>query len=1575
MALAVATVLPRYMMASPIREQSEIIRSFAEAGFATVVMLPLRTPKAVLQARSQIEALVDSAAPLVLFLERLKRVRIIVDDCGAEKVTTLSRRVEMLGLIARDDESATYGLVDLGSRGKYCVIWQRLNKADILQSVEASIADAPQLKSWLQWEGEAAIAIAIPLNTNDNRAHRLYNFLPMGAETTAPMPCFVDAPFFSDIDRRSANLLLPLNAFLLNAVADLCVKFVLGVGRTDNRVPQHACLDVVSWSSSQIKTLTNAFAKAGSSLSEVTIIPAISRRGHRRWTSLQNVVRWVPKPFVNVDPIRIAELCDAPIVATLSQQHLDRLERLVRSVAHRGISPLSSQLASWIETLTREMAASAKATGKVSWSSLYNELPHVFELFECNLGALKNRQVLMQRNNQLGVAGLDAEGLVPLYRVRERADTYKAIPLPPASVSRKLRFIDETIVLSPETLLAFKAADLLREYDGIEALNSLSATLSRTSGQVALAEVLSWTFRLWRASPERAILPLQNANLKVPTREGWTAAKEATFSSRWTLLGKTLEPFLIEMAADSEDCEVAAQTLIVDFEDWPSQVKDASKKQWLDFLGLLGVNDGLRPKHDDGTYSLSGDVWNDRMSRGNVRLGCDEAWRKAVGSRFVSFPNTQYRLQGHVWRFPGQLEYSVMSSSARERMSDLLIGFLKTEPQPFFAFTIGRFERNASRQDIRTLPTPLAVFLKEAPWLRIVDGGEATFACPTRVWSSSAKNRTPRFVPHLESSLGDELAEDESLAALMFGPDVGIMNWSSPSSAGSRLKALADCFYELAAGDRQRFRNEYRRAWSDFASSDLLLADDAHLVVRRSSKEEVVVASELTEPLLITDDTNSFRARALATAGRAVLAVEEGQTEAVEAVLVASSIPAALLDALSVQLLVDGETFVPLASDQALLKSDLEWLSRLMLLAHETKADGLERSANGAAMDQRLRSIRTRFCSSWALVIDGGAVPPDDANVYIVDDLQQPTLVISGVVELDWSVLLDSAANISRLLDSRLRSFEMALLRLHSRVHELRAPSDDELARAVGIESSQVRDYAAAASANDESARRLLPALINYYFGIDAAKDFLTADFEGVSGMRAWMEIIASGSDTLDIIFQAVQQTANPSALRSVLGLDFERYNRALLELGEPPLSDEVDLRRQFSAFIAEIRPALVDELRNLHLDEYRSGLPLTLYTKRKTLQFITFDAQWLICESELSRSVVETRARACLHKEIKQQSTIGHDLPSLTKVLEANRTVVRNAVEVLKPLVRAWCVKNVRPLPTSWSALDAQLIVRDLENQGLLDFDAVTNEDAVYLIARGGLWPDEMPVTVSAELLGLDFADVDREEQLSRKQIETTARLQRSVNVAGQPLDTADPNFAQSFVQIAEEHRDRLWFSSLKTARLNPLASDFPPRKRSRRENGGPWRGGKSTSDAYRRAMGLFGEWLAYQYLQKRHPALADETCWKSSNRTHFFGGSEGDDALGYDFRIETATVEWLYEVKSTVDDSCEFEFTANEMTTATGASGDRKRRYRILYVPFVLDPERWTVQELPNPMGDTTRDCYRIVGRASARMRFDLA
>ena len=184
---------------------------------------------------------------------------------------------------------------------------------------------------------------------------------------------------------------------------------------------------------------------------------------------------------------------------------------------------------------------------------------------------------------------------------------------------------------------------------------------------------------------------------------------------------------------------------------------------------------------------------------------------------------------------------------------------------------------------------------------------------------------------------------------------------------------------------------------------------------------------------------------------------------------------------------------------------------------------------------------------------------------------------------------------------------------------------------------------------------------------------------------------------------------------------------------------------------------------------------------------------------------------------------------------------------------------------------------------------------------------------------------------------------------------------------------KDEAWFSRSRPPRL------LPQEQRAARGGAGSKSGGKGQAwqnqppEPIRKAMGIASEWLAREYLRRRHSAEMSDACWVSSNWAAFCSGDDGNDGLGYDFRIDTARNEWLYEVKSALDGGGEFELSARELEVAGSASLERKRRYRILYVPFVFDPTQWRVLPLSNPTAAEMRGRFKIVRSGSVRYRFE--
>ena len=1580
----VAGTVPRYLVPLPLAEQPGDVVSYARRGYASTIVVPLRTAEAIELARHQVQVLADLDVPLLLFLDRIAEFRIDVETPdGPVRRRRLSRRQTAMG-----DVPGVAGCrmheVRVGEDRRFLVVQREVDKARVLDAVEQSVSKASQLKRWLDWKGQPTVSVAVGLSPGAVAAGRLYNFLPMGDAAVAPLLGHLDAPFFAGIDRRDADFDLPLNSTLMKAAAEACAHAALYIaGQEGTRVPQRTVFDLVAWTGKHAGLLDAALKGMGSSLGDAPVVPTIAVDG-ARWASLSGVSVWPAGTFSLMKAVEVAKRTGARLVsAELDGGRLDRLRAMARR-RYQDLSPSAPRLAEWSERFARSLAGRNAAAR--TWTRFYEDINRVFDAAGEKLDALAGKAIFLDRSKKLRPAGGHDAASGGRVFVRSEASRRRrakdGVPLPPATLTRRYRFLNEKIAFRPDTLNAFIRADLVREYDPVEALAGLGSALGTKANDNRRREALTWAFSVWRTAGAGIQKALRSARLRVPTLGGWRLATQAAFSSSWTPVGRTLENFLVEASGTSPDCRRARDALLVDFADWPAG-PGGTKRQWVTFLTVLGVADGLRPVAGRLRESGLGWSWNQFVGSGDAKEAFDQDWCNEASRAFFKHPYTMYRKKGAAWRLPGQIEHGKLPEAAKEAFHELAFRHLEAHNAEYLTFDVGRFERAQRDWNRQTLPTPLATFLRSKAWIAASTHEEPGYRKASECWASRTRQgRPPRFLERVSDTVAGLVEGSEELADLVFGGALWLRDWHSANTAPERLRALAVVAPALATHDRRDFRKEYRRAWLDLLDTDAGLPRGLDLAVSRNGKLETLDGDAATAPtVIVTQNAQAFEARILSSAGHALLDIGDASSKKVAERLAATGrFTPRQLDGIGVRILVDGEPFVPRTSDPLLTSLELGWLPEVVVLGHEILGERLERGVQRITVERRIRAIRVRRCQAIALVVDEEDVSPTDSMAwYGFEHPELPTLIVSDRLRLTWTTLgRDLSRPVSRLIDARLRFLEPLLLRLAlSQIADtLDAPSDEALAEALECGTRMVQEHRAALQTDLGHVLHLLIPVVAYFGDVALARQ-LESDTErarAVFDVPHWLRSRLPVTDpTPEALVDACERASDRAALRRELGLDYERFNRVLLALGESPLSNEADLRSMYHAYLQRMGPRILERLRRHHATDFRDGRDLRVYVNRKTLAFLGFDPAWILTRETLDNEIVEAHVARLLDEVLGEDHEV--DLPPSRGLVETNRKSVRHFASLAISVVGVWCRRNRVPVPDPWPSEDPQTVTRYLENAGLLDFEPIHDAQIPGLCARAACWPPAMPRTIDPGPLGLDRAAVEDEERRRKRERQQRIIEQRSIDFAGARLDTGDPSFAEAFRQLAENSiaGDHSWFERSRRPRL----AEFANPEGGGRQPGG-WTGGgarrrKSPPEDQRQAMGLASEWLAFHYLRRRHGDAVDETCWVSTNRVRFFGGDEGDDAAGYDFCVSMPRREWLYEVKSSLEDTREFELTANEMRVAASASKDGRRRYRILYVPFVFSPDRWFVLELPNPMGDGTRNHFRQVGRGSVRFRFE--
>jgi uncharacterized protein DUF3883 len=1561
-AAAIAAAMPRYLAAVPIANQAEDILEFAERGFATVVVLPLETADAVRLATSQVEELVRRDSPVLLFLDRVKKLEIVIDGVGVvRRKRTLTRDPGPSLTAPMALPGCTIETVTLGPEKRVWLLARRVVAPDRIRSaVQRSLAQEPGLKRWLQWKGDAVVSLAVPLDGAGLKSGRLYNFLPMGAESAAPLFAHLDAPFFTAIDRRRAKLDLPLNAELMDASAEAAAAAALTITEHHPELSSRVVVDLAAWTSAHLPRLRAAFAAVGTAWPDAAIWPTMDRR----WSPMRGLRTWPAGKYKVFTPARASSWGQAALLQpSLDPTRLSAVEALAKA-ANIRVEPTSLELAAWAEAVAKHLPTTLDAAVK-AWGPFYTELLQAFGTPEA-LRALAGKTILLDRSESLTAAG-------PNVYVRQegrRRSKSEGSPTPPRDVARVLNVLMEQIALRPEVFIAFERAGLWKRYDAAEILARLPSLFGGKPAPGRRRSALLWAFEVWRHDTAAARKVLPQAALHVPRRDGWGPATKSCFSETWTPLGRQLDAYLAEAKTFDPECVGSAASLLIGCNEWP-EFAPALKAEWIRFLGDAGVVDGLAavatplPK---GPYQ--GNDWSWRLS-GASGPGLDQAWKANHGFGNTSHPYTNYSRQGEAWRVPGQTVWDDLSADARRRFAILVLQMLERTGQKLLWLNLGRFERDERHHDRQFLRTPLSTFLMTQSWIPVSGAGDVEFQMLRETWLVGDRRNDPRFVSHIPDDVAEYLPSNGKAYEVLSKPDFGLRVWRTPETCVARLETLAKVADGLEQSDRAMFRRQYDHAWRD-ALAQPAASILPRLAIERANGFACLEGGPDRPRVYVRSGRDRDLTRLLIETGTAVM-VGSGEIDCValvERLNRGERYNAALVEQGDIQLVVDGVPFEPNLQD-ALLTDVVPWLREAVLLAHELNARELEKSITSAMIDEKLSLVRVRLCDSIALCPTEGA--PRGLDRYVYRDDNRPTLLFVG--SLDAQQLADLAGQLPGLIHTNFRSLEPMLLRLAPRLiagvplRDLSPPSAEDYASALQAELEIVRDLLADRREDHSRLVDLIAPFVVYHRGLNEG-------LESLAQLRtrlrsAWLEVLDPHVPDAEGLLARLKETDDLALVRRERGLDYALFNRALSDLGRPTLASVADLQRQFDVWKTDLATSVLDRVRRSMLPRLSEPGVLTDYARYRTLDFLAFDPDWSETNEILEREDVKAHADRVLEGLFGPDP--GGALPERDGLRVANRRIIaafaQDAIKILSALPGA-------KLCEAWTAGPHE-VAAAADRSGALDFKALGRDEAIQTLSSAGLWPEGVPQSLDLAVLGLRPEDLDRKERERLEAEREELRRRNSIEFGGRSFDTRAPNFASEFATLAEglfgssdwRARTRLRPIQLKP---QPEADDSARRGGGSGGSGGKGRMAPKPPEPIRNAMGLAGELMAYHYLKARHRERFVDACWVSENRGCLFP-ELGDDRLGFDFRVATTETEWVYEVKATTGDASEFELTDNEYRVAALAAAERGRRYRILLVQHVFDLSRCRVLELPNPAG-VGRSNYRIVGRSSVRLGFEI-
>lgn len=1595
----IASVSPR-LIPVPIDAQAESIRHFARQGFATVVRLPIDSADGRQVVEKQLDIVLSSPAPILLFLEQLESLRIEIRDTGESRLTELRRTAAVLEQTG-DDSLST---VDLSNHGRYLVATHRILSERLHGAIVGGIQAGELDKSWASWASDGHVGIALPLDSDDEAGH-LYTYLPMGIQAVAPLAGHLNAPFFSKLARTELDLTISYNAMLVREAVGLSARVASRLRTSPYPFRRRAVVDLLCWRPPYVSDLVSEFRDRTEELSRADLVPALPNENS--WSSLSEVRRWNAAPLKILSAERLVRVAGARLVDEgLGEQRIQRIGALQQELGLPGLSPSSDLVAGWIEKTAAWLHRQPFDVD--NWNTFYDDL-------EPALGtqgaALQGRAILICGDGRLrrAQAAGDQRNLASVFfpPVRQRAEDEEELEGEIDTgltnrLRRRLAFLHPDLEWhlavpsrprkpSREFLQRYR---LVRPYATRDLLEHIQGLLAKARPEDPIfPEALQWVYRLQLAAKHDQRPGLDELGLRVPTAGGWKPAGETVFSERWPETSGSLVEQLIEETRDvSEELAGLDHKLIVAPAAWPSNIDDTSS--WVRYLRRVGVVDGLRPQAaEPADIRQQGDHWRGGNLASHLDLSAEDlaAWlAEAEPVRRGQYfrPYTPYRVQGHFWRLPGSSDYPRFSERARSTFARLVFGLLGQLGGEALAVSLVLDRHYADESNV--WPTPLAAFLRQTPWLPLTRPGDRRaedYVRPDDAWhfrESASAERVPPFASVLPLDLRRELDRSPELLAAI--RKLGLRTWNDASDAGQLLAHLGDllAYGEIPPVHHLELRNLYRETWTVLARRNpekpVSIAEMRHLIVSRGGAlVAAAVPSQSDGPakVYVKDREDGLGERLLGASGHAIVETDPRWADRISAAVQSlDGFDVAGTSEVDVELVVDGAPYLRGADDRPLLGPDFNWLVTLVTLVAQLRATQFVRRGPQAQRElvTRLRRTTVRWASAISMRLDGEdvALPAFLEDAIAVPDPVAPSIVIKGSPGvLDWRTLETLAPAIAEILgspaleDPLARTF-VQLARTHDEPEE---PDAEELARLFGVPPERILELRRGLHGSIAIILDALQPVVLVCAGMDAAMAF-SVENEKLLTIEDLITSLASIEALLPIepakLVEICGRVTSMGNVRDELHLNFRDFNKALRELGRPALLNRDGHKQAVDYYRSQHRLEILRALRLRFASAFASGDSLDAYLSSRDLEGIRADPAWLEeCDTPTDGMIV-TAVQAWLESHggaVVPDAELAIDVEA---VRVENRQVLRELLVESGPVVRAWSVRHGAALPDLWTAAPLDVLSGPLGRAPWLDFTRLVAGSVIEWLDRAGAWPTGMPLSVNLEDLDISGTEVEverlREAEESRQRDEETRRIE----LGGRPVRATENDYGEIAEIVGERLPDA--FGSRRQGFVD--LRDLPD---ARPGTGGRPPGGKKTrrlSEVQLKGIGFAGEVIALRWLNAQYSGTGPEI-WKSDYRRFLYGGDLGDDGLGYDFAVPQQRRTLYFEVKASLGRDNQIQLNESEVNRAHELS--RTDQYQILWIPNLASVGPVRVYRLRNPFAEKARGQYRVVGRG-LRYRFQL-
>ncbi len=1594
------------------------VERFAREGFATVVRLPLKSSDALQAVRSQIDVLLGLKTPLHLFLDRVGRISI---DAGTGQLVTLERAVQQTWSLQPSgftvDSPVTVARLRLGIEEYAVAHWdidERLFRAALKTSLEKD--EVPE--SWRHWEGAARVSVAVPLGEPLEKG-RLYCFLPLGAEGKAPFAGYINANFYTKLDRRAVDASIGLNDLFMRMAVWVSSQLIGFLVKSAWPEAPSAVVSLLCWDDAYLETLKHSMGDSGQGILTREFLPVRAPGDTIAWAAPKDVHSWMASPDACLSPKRISEVGGGRIlVDSLSAVQRAALDRLYMQLRSFDFKPPARVIADWVEKVAAKIHEEGVPAER--WARFYDEVSVVLV---GHPAALLGKRFLLSVSGDLISSELPAASGPG--RARRSADVYfapvlsvdddidndeskRSLPLEdlPATLRKGFALLSRDVPWLKDdgghrpgrTFLI--SGKLAREYDTRDVLRTLAGVTRNSGVQRTREQALEWAFRLWNSGRSLSDKETRSAGFFVPTSGGWIDADATMFGAGWDVPnGRKLQALLKAMADGSEDIRQALTRLLSDASDWP--IRHGARSDWVRFLFAAGVADCLRPIGGETvTSEPSGIPANliPAVARSEARMG--EALRTHWQAQLTQdctgiYWSRPYRAELRPWRVPGQYEIEGFAAEVRRDYAVQVVLAIRTFSDEHRSFRAVRADTGAVVTESRRLSTPLHAFLTGAEWMPVVrPGASLRFVKPSAAWLFVADDeRPPRFLDFVAHHLAAVL-DAPTVQWLQEHAKLGLFN--DPRHASRALLAVADAASSHISDvrDVRRFQETFRRLWTSARQTGQPAAARCVPVLVGGEISAVSSTANDAAHAYFDDGADALKKQLLEEVGESVFDLVRGD-QAAAWQWVSTSAPGRFrrISDEPAEVFIDGVRFDDAMPTQLLCELVGSWIVDFFVCVAEHKGSAFVQATQNTLGRVRRAAMGLTVVTGRVVQIGHGderiALPPSlHGALALVRPAGSVLIVQTSMNALTLDLLAGASSQLAVALGSRelAHGLDAALLRLAAELRDRPddGPDDAVLAAVLGVDIQAIKLTRRLVSGDLIGMLDMaipLSACLGTLATTSRLQQLAAEDDPREDELRSALESLAVevGLSLTQLEDQMIH-LVDLSELRTVFRLPIARLNAAVAGLGGRyrPVSNERVHREAWTRHLRLRQSMTGERLRELSASKFDRFESLVTYVEaRDKMLTVAPDEAWFTIYDELSELVMDDRIAQWIEERMAAE------LPTTPLPLTVNETRTSNGVNLRKfwntfaPVLSAWVhapgTSATAEVRQTWRDPDAmrEVCFTRVRDSGWLDFRPLDDDAIARWLALDGMWPAGRAANPDLTVWGLSADGLATSEERAKAERAELQRRRSQVEFAGVTLSALKEGYADIAVAVAARIAEAAALQHVSPTEASLQTLD--PAKPSGGSGGGSGKGAlkspeRGMSDEQKMAVGLIGELWAREWLRKRHRLDAvDESVWVSCYRDAVLNTSGGWDGWGYDFIVTTKSRTYYYEVKASTGDPLRFEMGPTEIGAAQRYRFDQEHKYRVLYLAHVGDPARMTLTLLANPFSTKAAGKFRAVGKGS--------